>query len=165
MQQEPEPGPIVLPSISMTPLPQPSPPEPEPRPETPGEPEPLPEPWPEPPPTNPIPPPEPFERHRRVLDSSQHPSNNRRRGRLRTHHVPQAHVRPVREVTRVLAHRCESGTHVRLRGPMYADCGRMMRLARCCSRACAIQPLTRLIANVGVKSSTSRSNPCSSSAV
>ena len=38
------------------------------------------------------------------------------------------------------------------RGPTYSDCGRMIRLARRCSSACAIQPLTRLIANVGVKS-------------
>jgi hypothetical protein len=36
------------------------------------------------------------------------------------------------------------------RGPSYSDCGRMMRLAHRCSIAWAIQPLTRLMANVGV---------------
>jgi hypothetical protein len=61
--------------------------------------------------------------------------------------------------------RCDTGIQVRWRGPEYTDCGRMIRLARCCSSACAIHPLTRLMANVGVKSSTSSSSPCSRSAV
>src|SRR5262249_1581878 len=61
--------------------------------------------------------------------------------------------------------RASSGTHLRPPGPTYSDCGRMMRLARRCSCACAIHPLTRLIANVGVNSSGSNPRPCRSNAV
>ena len=61
--------------------------------------------------------------------------------------------------------RSASGSHRRFRGPVYSDCGRMMRLARFCSIAWAIHPLTRLIAKVGVNSGTSRPRPCRSSAV
>ena len=43
--------------------------------------------------------------------------------------------------------------------------GRINRPLARCSSACAIQPLTRLMANVGVNSGTSRPRPCSSSAV
>jgi hypothetical protein len=48
--------------------------------------------------------------------------------------------------------RRDKGTHLRSRRPVYSDCGRMIRLDRCCSNACAIHPLTRLMAKVGVKS-------------
>src|SRR4051812_44927826 len=44
--------------------------------------------------------------------------------------------------------RSASGVHVSPRAPVYWDCGRMMRLLRCCSIACAIQPLTLLMAKV-----------------
>src|SRR5262249_48473210 len=63
------------------------------------------------------------------------------------------------------AGRSESGTHVRPRGPVYSESGRMMRFAWRCSKACAIQPLTRPIAKVGVKSETSRPSPCRRRAV
>ncbi len=64
-----------------------------------------------------------------------------------------------------LSVRFSSGTHRRSRGPVYCDWGRIRRFSRCCSRQWAIQPAARLIVNVGVKSSSGISSPCSSSAV
>src|SRR6188474_3035107 len=59
----------------------------------------------------------------------------------------------------------DQATQRRWRGPTYSDCGRMILLARRCSSACAIQPLVRLMANVGVNSAAGKPRPCSNSAV
>ena len=57
-----------------------------------------------------------------------------------------------------------SGTGFRGSGPMYSDCGRIMRLWAACSSTCALQPATRETANVGVKNSFGRPMACSTPA-
>ena len=62
-------------------------------------------------------------------------------------------------------HRSSSGSQLRSLAPEYADCGRMRRSWLRCSKQCAVQPATRPMAKVGVKSSVGRPSPCRSSAV
>lgn len=47
-------------------------------------------------------------------------------------------------------HRSSIGTYGTLRGPMYSARGRMSLLSAYCSRMCAVQPLMRLMAKIGV---------------
>src|SRR6202022_2561182 len=47
--------------------------------------------------------------------------------------------------------RSARGTGFRGSGPMYSDCGRIMRLLATCSSTCAVQPAARETAKVGVK--------------
>jgi hypothetical protein len=47
-------------------------------------------------------------------------------------------------------YRSSIGTYVRSRGPTYSDPGRMIRLFAYCSRTCAVHPVMRASAKIGV---------------
>src|SRR5262249_61705114 len=66
---------------------------------------------------------------------------------------PRRHLQPTnppRKPVSSTRYRRSIGTYDWRPGPVYSARGRMSRLLACCSRTCAAQPTTRLMAKIGV---------------